>query len=72
VAPDITALGKALGERCRHLSPAGLCVIYADRPKVCRDYRPDEICRLVAAPTLDGRVCRYLGLFGLMGQDGGR
>lgn len=26
--------------RCRHLTPAGRCDIYADRPNVCRVYQP--------------------------------
>lgn len=65
VAPDISALGKKVGQRCPHLEEGELCGIYAERPAVCRSYRPDEICRLIAAPTLDERVARYLELFGL-------
>lgn len=64
-APDIAALGKPLGVRCPHLDEAGHCAIYEERPAVCRGYRPDELCRLVAAPTLEERVRKYLGLFGL-------
>ncbi|WP_298438861.1 YkgJ family cysteine cluster protein [Geobacter sp.] len=69
-APDIAALGKALGERCRHLDEGGLCSIYGERPAVCRGYRPDELCRLVAAPTLEERVRKYLCLFGVEGEVG--
>ena len=65
VAPDISALGKKIGERCPHLAEGERCGIYAERPAVCRGYRPDEICRKVAAPTLEERVARYLELFGL-------
>ncbi|TSK07511.1 MAG: YkgJ family cysteine cluster protein [Geobacter sp.] len=65
VAPDISALGKKVGERCPHLAEGELCGIYAERPAVCRGYRPDDICRSVAAPTLEERVTRYLELFGL-------
>ena len=65
VAPDITALQKAVGERCRHLGQDNRCRIYAERPPVCRGYRPDAICRQIAAPDLEGRVARYLSLFGL-------
>ena len=32
---------------------------------MCRAYEPDRTCDLVAAPTLEGRVQRYLALFGL-------
>ncbi|RNC73230.1 MAG: YkgJ family cysteine cluster protein [Desulfuromonadales bacterium] len=64
-APDIVALDKPLGTRCRHLDGSGLCAIYAERPAVCRGYRPDEICRMVSAPTLDERVRKYRDLFGV-------
>jgi len=65
VAPDISTLGKKRGERCRHLSDLLKCSVYAVRPAVCRGYRPDEICKSIAAPTLDERVLRYLRLFGM-------
>jgi hypothetical protein len=65
VAPDIAALGKALGQPCPHLQADLRCSVYADRPQVCRDYPADEMCHVIDAPTLDERVARYLGLFGL-------
>ncbi|QXE89431.1 YkgJ family cysteine cluster protein [Geomonas subterranea] len=65
VAPDISSLDKKVGERCRHLSGEQRCQIYEERPAVCRGYRPDTICGLIAAPTLQERVDKYLGLFGL-------
>ncbi|MBU5635730.1 YkgJ family cysteine cluster protein [Geomonas sp. Red69] len=65
VAPDISSLDKKVGERCRHLSGEQRCLIYDERPAVCRGYRPDEMCGLIAAPTLEERVANYLGLFGL-------
>jgi uncharacterized protein len=64
-APDITALGKALGARCMHLDDEGLCAIYEERPSVCQGYQADWICLEIAAPTLADRVERYLALFGL-------
>ncbi len=64
-APDIAALGKPVGERCGHLDGAGLCGIYATRPEVCRNYRPDGLCREVAAPTLAERVGKYRDIFDL-------
>ena len=67
MAPDITALGKPAGVRCRHLEADLTCRIYPDRPGVCRGYRPDEICDRVAAPTLAERVRRYRDLFGIGG-----
>lgn len=65
VAPDISALEKKIGQRCPHLEEGERCGIYAERPAVCRGYRPDEICRIIAAPTLEERVTRYLELFDL-------
>ena len=68
VAPDISTLGKSLGQRCRHLSGSLDCLIYQERPAVCRGYRPDEICGEIAAATLEERVVRYLGIFGEKGS----
>jgi uncharacterized protein len=65
VAPDISTLGKGVAESCRHLTEQYRCGIYAERPAVCRGYRPDEICTLIAAPTLQERVAAYLGIFGI-------
>jgi len=64
-APDIVTLGKPLGARCPHLGDEGLCLIYDERPAVCRGYQADGICLEIAAPTLEERVERYLALFGL-------
>jgi len=65
VAPDIAALDKPLGLRCPHLGEDNLCRVYENRPQVCRDYQPDEVCERIAAPTLDERVAKYLALFDL-------
>ena len=65
VAPDIAALGKPLGERCPHLTAANLCAVYESRPQICRDYAADWLCDLVAAPTLNERVAKYLAVFDL-------
>ncbi len=64
-APDIATLGKPLGVRCSHLDESLRCRIYETRPEVCRNYRSDELCRDVAAPTLGERVAKYRELFGL-------
>lgn len=65
IAPDIAALDKPAGLRCPHLGDDNLCAIYDRRPQICRDYQPDEVCELIAAPTAEARVQRYLALFGL-------
>lgn len=68
VAPDIAALDKPLGLACLHLGPGARCAIYEWRPQVCRDYQPDEVCSRIEAPTLEGRVSKYLALFGLTAE----
>jgi Fe-S-cluster containining protein len=68
VAPDIAALDKPLGMRCPHLTADNLCAVYDRRPRICRDYQPDEVCRLIEAPTLEERVQKYLALFGLSAE----
>ncbi len=65
VAPDISTLNKPLGVSCPHLDASHRCSIYENRPAVCRNYRPDALCQLIAAPTLEERVRRYLVLFDL-------
>lgn len=64
-APDISSLGKPVGVACAHLLASGLCGIYDERPAVCRGYKSDDICRLIAAPTLNERVENYMRLFEL-------
>jgi len=59
VAPDIAALDKPVGLRCPHLTEELRCAIYESRPAICRAHRPDEICRAIAAPTLEERRARY-------------
>jgi Fe-S-cluster containining protein len=68
VAPDIAALDKPLGMRCPHLTKDNLCSVYDRRPQVCRDYQPDEVCRLIEAPSVEERVQKYLALFGLSAE----
>ncbi len=68
VAPDIAALDKPLGLRCPHLGEDNLCTVYERRPQVCRDYSADELCQRIDAPTLDGRVAKYLALFELSAE----
>ena len=65
VAPDISALDKPLGVRCRHLGEDLLCTIYERRPDVCRSYAADSFCEQIAAASLRERVARYLEAFGL-------
>ena len=71
VAPDISSLNKPPGVRCPHLDAELSCRIYGERPSVCRGYRPDELCQQIGAPSLDERVNRYLGLFGIGSGGGG-
>lgn len=65
MAPDIAALDKPVGIRCPHLADDNLCGIYESRPQICRDYAADRFCDEIAAPTLEGRVQKYLAAFGL-------
>ena len=69
-APDIAALHKPLGVRCRHLTDVGSCAIYDSRPAVCRKYRADELCLMISAPDLEERTLRYLRIFGMQQQTG--
>jgi len=65
IAPDISTLGKPVGTPCRHLTADHRCGIYANRPAVCRDYRPDEICVALQRLPAEERVRFYLRSYGL-------
>jgi len=65
IAPDISTLGKPVGAPCRHLTAEHLCGIYADRPAVCRDYRPDDICVALRQLPAEERVGYFLSVYGL-------
>lgn len=69
IAPDISTLEKAVGVPCPHLRADRLCGIYPERPAVCRDYRPDELC--VALQTLPpaARVRHFLHVYGLEAKE---
>jgi uncharacterized protein len=69
IAPDISTTNKPAGQRCEHLTEDLLCGIYDHRPDVCRRYQPDEICLMIAAPTLAERVRKYAELFDIRPED---
>lgn len=54
-----------MGVPCAHLREDRLCGIYADRPPVCREYRPDEICLALQALPEEERVAYFLRVYGL-------
>jgi Fe-S-cluster containining protein len=65
IAPDISTLGKGVGERCAHLTDDQTCGIYPDRPTVCRDYPPDALCVALRQVPAEARVGFYLRVYGL-------
>jgi Fe-S-cluster containining protein len=48
---DIAALKKKELTPCKYLDENNRCTIYENRPDVCKNYMPDEICMLIS--TLD-------------------
>jgi uncharacterized protein len=66
VAPDIKLFKKPMGVPCEFLDQQNRCMIYESRPDFCRGYVPDELCELVAAPTREQRVQKYLQIFGFL------
>ncbi|MHB0939205.1 MAG: YkgJ family cysteine cluster protein [Armatimonadota bacterium] len=65
IAPDISTLSKPVGVPCRHLTAEHRCGIYPDRPPVCRNYRPDEICVALQRIPAAERVPYFLQIYGL-------
>ncbi|OPZ86885.1 MAG: hypothetical protein BWY76_00737 [bacterium ADurb.Bin429] len=60
IAPDISTLKKPIGVPCAHLTAEHTCGIYPERPPVCRNYRPDELCVALQAVPREERVCYFL------------
>jgi hypothetical protein len=56
VAFDISVLKKPAGTPCSELTPDGKCGNYANRPEVCRAFKPDELCTLVSTLPLKEKV----------------
>lgn len=68
IAPDISTLGKPVGVPCIHLRDDHLCGIYPDRPAVCRDYKPDEICVAIQHQPPEERVAYFLNIYDLTSE----
>lgn len=65
IAPDISTLGKPVGKPCVHLRDDHLCGIYADRPPVCREYRPDAVCLALQQLPPEDRVAYFFAVYDL-------
>ncbi|HOF87752.1 MAG TPA: YkgJ family cysteine cluster protein [Armatimonadota bacterium] len=68
IAPDISTLKKPIGVPCAHLTAEHMCGIYPERPAVCREYQPDELCVALQAVPPEERVLFYLRYYGLEGE----
>ncbi|WP_220720135.1 YkgJ family cysteine cluster protein [Agarivorans litoreus] len=59
IAPSISSLNKAAGERCVHLNADNLCAIFgkAERPKVCSDFKAVEwLCGTTQQQAMDNLI----------------
>ncbi|MDR0454967.1 MAG: YkgJ family cysteine cluster protein [Deferribacteraceae bacterium] len=56
IAYSISAFNKPAGVKCIHLRDDGLCGDYAERPDVCRAFKPDELCVLISTISLAEKV----------------
>lgn len=56
VAFSISTLSKDSGEACKNLGKNGLCGIYSERPDVCREFVPDELCVLIQDLPFEKKV----------------
>ncbi len=56
IAYSISTLNKAGGVACQHLLDNGKCGDYENRPAVCREYKPDNLCKLISTMPLDKKV----------------
>ena len=71
IAADISTLNKPLGVRCQYLTDDNLCGIYEQRPQVCRDYKPDEVCLAIRGlKSQEERVRKFLEIYELLEEAG--
>jgi hypothetical protein len=69
IAPDISTLRKAVAVPCPHLDAGRRCRIYAHRPPVCREYRPDAVCCALQHLPEGERVTFFLSIYDLTGDE---
>ncbi|UOD35576.1 YkgJ family cysteine cluster protein [Deferribacteraceae bacterium V6Fe1] len=65
VAYDISTLKKPAGTPCEFLCKDGKCGNYENRPKVCRDFKPDEICVLISTLDFEDKVKVIQRIYGI-------
>lgn len=65
IAADISTIQKPAAVRCVHLADDFSCTIYENRPEVCRNYTPWELCDRIQHPDANVRVRRFLEAFGM-------
>ena len=56
IAYSMSTFNKPAGVRCVHLRDNGLCGDYANRPYVCRAFKPDELCVRISGLPLAEKV----------------
>lgn len=62
---DISSLKKKEGVRCKHLTTDFRCADYENRPAVCKDFVPDEICILISTLDFEDRLKVVRNIYGL-------
>jgi len=65
VAFSISTLDKESGKACNYLSENGLCGIYSKRPRVCREFVPDEVCVLIQGLSFEEKVKILKKIYGM-------
>ncbi len=50
---------------CKYLSKDNLCEIYEDRPDVCKNFMPDEICVLISTLSKDDKLRVVKKIYGI-------
>lgn len=55
-AYSISSLNKKAGEPCIYLLSDGKCSNYENRPQVCKDFKPDNLCYFLSSLSMQERV----------------
>ncbi|KAA0258625.1 YkgJ family cysteine cluster protein [Deferribacter autotrophicus] len=62
---DISTLKKPALSPCKHLGEDGKCKDYENRPAVCRDFQPDEICVLISTLSFEDKIKVMKKVYGI-------
>ena len=62
---EISSLNKPECKVCEYLDNDNLCKIYENRPEVCKNFMPDEICVLISTLPKEEKLYVVKKIYGI-------